>query len=354
MRGVFSNLLRRNILKDVTTLVLDGLSVTSELIGEIVLQPSFNVRILSIREVRNLNERKLMQLLEYAVRPSRPANTPRLKGLYIFGPKDAPTARKVQRKVHSYPPGIAPLDTGPLPRGVLSSQGAQIGVQWNQKSEEELSRALVPDGDNWYVNRGKIIAKQPGTGWADTMMACKGLIFFDAVLCNGPRHSPLILAREHPLNEAYLPPSIATFAVRGCNTCHGAPEGWSAHGTAPPEALPLLAPVSFHCTTIKAATRPSYREDGTPPSLIARCQACLQNRYCQSCQKFWCEDCYDISGRLTSHYPEKISSKAPNPGESAQQGGAGKSTIKVHMGLCVEDCLVGEMMAGAGSNGMWG
>jgi hypothetical protein len=31
-----------------------------------------------------------------------------------------------------------------------------------------------------------------------------------------------------------------------------------------------------------------------------------------------------------------------------------KETIKVHMGLCLEHCLVGEMMAGAGSHGMWG
>lgn len=29
-------------------------------------------------------------------------------------------------------------------------------------------------------------------------------------------------------------------------------------------------------------------------------------------------------------------------------------TIKVHMGLCVEECFVEMMMAGAGSNGMWG
>jgi len=29
-------------------------------------------------------------------------------------------------------------------------------------------------------------------------------------------------------------------------------------------------------------------------------------------------------------------------------------SIKVHMGLCIENCLVGEMMSGAGSLGMGG
>jgi len=29
-------------------------------------------------------------------------------------------------------------------------------------------------------------------------------------------------------------------------------------------------------------------------------------------------------------------------------------SIKVHMGLCIENCLVGEMMSGAGSFGMLG
>jgi hypothetical protein len=30
-----------------------------------------------------------------------------------------------------------------------------------------------------------------------------------------------------------------------------------------------------------------------------------------------------------------------------------KEEIKVHMGLCVDTCLVGEMMAGSGAGGMW-
>jgi hypothetical protein len=39
----------------------------------------------------------------------------------------------------------------------------------------------------------------------------------------------------------------------------------------------------------------------------------------------------------------------------ATKSNAGKgSSIKVFNDLCVENCLVSEMLAGAGSGGMWG
>jgi len=40
--------------------------------------------------------------------------------------------------------------------------------------------------------------------------------------------------------------------------------------------------------------------------------------------------------------------------QHSHEEGRKKEDIKVHMGLCVDNCLVGEMMAGAGSIGMWG
>jgi hypothetical protein len=85
--GIFSNLRRQEIPTDVQTLVLDGLSVTADLVSEIICLDSLNARILPIREVQNLNERKLQQAL-YAIRPSRPSNTPQLEALYFFGPKE--------------------------------------------------------------------------------------------------------------------------------------------------------------------------------------------------------------------------------------------------------------------------
>lgn len=71
-------------------MVLDGLAVTFELCSEILLDDTYNVRILSIRDVTNLNENKLRHALSYACRPGRPEGTPRLKGLYIFGTGDDP------------------------------------------------------------------------------------------------------------------------------------------------------------------------------------------------------------------------------------------------------------------------
>jgi hypothetical protein len=47
----------------------------------------------------------------------------------------------------------------------------------------------------------------------------------------------------------------------------------------------------------------------------------------------------------------------PTPPWEADGGsisGHSEKQIKVHIGLCVEDFLVTEMMTGAGSNGMWG
>jgi len=66
--------------------------------------------------------------------------------------------------------------------------------------------------------------------------------------------------------------------------------------------------------------------------------------------KWWCETCYEIpeNGQPQRHAEVRDmidigDTQVPKP-----------ESIKVHMGLCVENCLVGEMMSGAGSFGMWG
>lgn len=87
---------QKNVLRDVQTLILDGICVTSDLVSEVILDSSLNVRILSIREVKCMNERKLIQALLYAVRPSRAPNTPKLEGIYIFGRKDDPRCQQAQ------------------------------------------------------------------------------------------------------------------------------------------------------------------------------------------------------------------------------------------------------------------
>lgn len=58
LRGILYNLRRSNIISNVQTLVLDGLSVTADLINDILVGSEFQVRILSVRETKNLNERR--------------------------------------------------------------------------------------------------------------------------------------------------------------------------------------------------------------------------------------------------------------------------------------------------------
>ncbi|KAH8666049.1 hypothetical protein BGZ60DRAFT_377997 [Tricladium varicosporioides] len=298
--GIFNTLRRRNILQNVQTLILDGLSVTSDLVTDIICSDTFRVRILSIREVQHLNERKLQQALQYAIRPSRAPNTPKLEALYIFGPKDALPVSRFRRHVNRYPPGIAPIDTVPHYAGVVYSYGAQIGTGWNMRSGDTLADEMKKNGDKWYQRSGKVITKPPSHEWAETIRACMGIVSFDAVLCNGPRHSLPVTTEEqrnetpwYQLRNAHLPPRIATCAVRSCCNCKTSPEGSSVFGRSPMERFPLLAPPPLHASSARAAKAPAA-EDTTDKKLLVRCLDCLRNRYCESCHKWWCEDCYEV------------------------------------------------------------
>jgi hypothetical protein len=291
--------------------------------------------------VQNLNPRKLQQALKYAIRPSRPAGTPKLKGLYFFGPKDVTQTSGLHYNSHGVP-GYG---------GVMHSEGAQIGAEWNQKSGNTLAQEMVHGGDKWYSASGRVLAKAPSADWDSTILACQGIISFDAVLCHGPRHTPSL-----PSNQAFGPwyqkakhhlvPKIATHSIGGCFGCSRAPEGISKFRSSPLENFPLLAPPPLHASTTKAAKTP-FMASGN--KLLLRCLDCLRNRFCESCHKWWCEDCYEI--------PEQgHGAGSSNQWETADSalGGHPEKNVKVHMGLCVEHCLVAEMMYGAGSNGMWG
>ncbi|KAF2843168.1 hypothetical protein M501DRAFT_994028 [Patellaria atrata CBS 101060] len=361
LRGIFSNLGRRNLLVNVNTLVLDGLSVTAEIVREIICEDRFNVRILSIREAKNLNERKLMQVLKYAVRPSRPKNTPRLRGLYFFTPrdKDAQETDSAQRYTRSPVRNRSPV-------GITSSQGAQIGAEWNQRSIDTLTTVLARTNDKWYKASGRILPRPPIPEWAETLQACEGIIHFDAVICRGPRHnadtavhqSVVDPRRVHPLS--YLPPAIATVALgpSGCTTCHSCPEGAGVFGESPSHHLPLLAPPPLHSTLIRVAQGPSTIDGSAPPPLIVRCEGCLRGRWCERCNKWWDESCFygSLNGTRTHMQQlEYISELMNSMGIHQHESDEHKLVeVKVHMGLCIENCLVGEMIAGAGSSGMWG
>ncbi|PQE27317.1 Ubiquitin fusion degradation protein [Rutstroemia sp. NJR-2017a WRK4] len=338
LRGIFNNLRKRNILRDVQTLILDGLSVPFDLVSEIILDDSYNVRLLSIREVQHLNEAKLMQALKYACRSSRAPNTPRLQGLYIFGRKEPPQVERLKRHINMYPPGIAPIDTIPN-YGVMSAQGAQIGAQ-QQGSGTELAENSSLDG-SWNPKRGNVFSEPISEEWAYTILACQGIINFDVTLCNGPRHSAGKTADKqtwYRQAEHFIPPRAATHVLDCCTTCGTCPEGVPVFGKTPLCQFPLLAPPPLHVSTIKAAKTPFDNNFASERKFMVRCTDCLQRRYCQSCMKWWCEDCYEATEPVHS----------PTLPESTSDS----ETIKVHMGLCVEICLVAEMMSGAGSNGI--
>jgi hypothetical protein len=351
LRGIFSKLERQQLLRNVYTLVLDGLSVPADLVREIITEERYNVRILSIRECKNLNERKLQQILRYAVRPTRPAGTPGLKGLYFFGPREpVPVQESPRKKKRSSTPS----------RGVLASPGAQIGAEWNQKSVETLNAVLARTEDKWYQSTGRMISKSPSLEWAETLQACEGIISFDAVLCRGPRHdstksfasASLTTGGANP--ASYLRPAVATIALGfGCETCHTCTEGPAIFGRSPVSYLPLLSPLPRHSCSVRAAQMPHTIDGSSAPPLFARCEECLKSRWCQRCHKWWDENCYAGSA-LAQRTELQQTEYTESVGSNGITTLVPQQIIKVHMGLCVEHCLVGEMMAGAGSNGMWG
>ncbi|KAI1373074.1 hypothetical protein F4677DRAFT_430162 [Hypoxylon crocopeplum] len=287
LRGIFQSIRRRDILHDVQTLVLDGLSVTAEFCNDILVDPSLRVRILSIRDVKNLNERKLMQSLRFAYRSTRPDDTPRLKGLYVFGAKDAPTP------------------TTSLARQNDATRVADLRVGRNHKPQPVPKESARSEGDDWYHRRGRVIGKHVADGWAETLIDCREVLKFDAVLCTGPRHQNSPAFGKVPTGGAApnveSPWGVATFALGGCASCGSAPEGFTVYGDSPAEQLPLLAPVPLHSSTIKAATCPqpgTGAETGADThKFVPRCLECIRERYCFSCGQWWCESCYQVPGR---------------------------------------------------------
>ncbi|KAK1251522.1 hypothetical protein MKX07_007001 [Trichoderma sp. CBMAI-0711] len=230
LRGIFSTLRRQNILQNVQTLVLDGLSVTSELCHEIINDASFNVRILSIREVKNLNHGKLRQTLQYACRPTRRAGSPKLQALYVFGTRDMLTS-----ELQSNPSRMS------------------ISAGWNKRSQSALASSLQHQGDVWWHHKGRILPRPVTQDWASCMLACQGIIAFDAVLCHGPRH------RNSPAytggSDLDSTPAVATYSLAGCEGCHDAPEGVTRVTIVDDETVDSLGDLDLATPTMKLKSR---------------------------------------------------------------------------------------------------
>jgi hypothetical protein len=357
LRGVLSKLSRTVPLTFIHVLVLDGMaSVTSDLVSELLLDSRYDVWMLSLIGCLNLNARKLQQLLCYICRPSRPEGSPRLKGLYYFG-TEKHSSRKALMSIASA-----------TYTGVTSSEGAQLGSQ-----PVPVPSSHPTYSDPWYTPTGRILSNDfaQRSPWEETLQVCKGIIAFDAVLCTH-MHSDMAPFLHHASGEylAEYKPTVAPLASvalgpSGCAGCGRAPQGAPVWGESDILEFPLLYPPPSS-GQIGDAVRPpplskSDRETTSRQRLIVSCTWCLTNRHCESCHRWWCGACYNTN---SSAQIQQLESIVRETGVWAPQGaelekvdtpGQGKrGNIKVFNGLCVANCLVSEMMAGAGSGGMWG
>jgi len=325
LRGIFSKFIRRNVLRDVQTLVLDRQAVTHDIVLDIITGDDFRVKILSLLEAQALNMGKLRQAIAFACRDSRPVGTPRLQGLYLFS------------EVASYDlPGVI-LPNEQRTGGVTVSTGAQLGAQINQKSRSELfgrepHPAYRAAGGRAMLNRA--------SGWEGTLNKCNNIIAFDATLCRGPRHDPL---------TSTSPAAIASVCLgsQGCEQCGKMPEGFAIAGQSPLSEVPMLRPPPMYGSTARLAQ--TIPHSGNPEQnvpFVARCRDCVKERWCEGCNRFWCEECYRPAPSGTIPIPAPV--------EPDQPSAAVNSHIKVFMGYCVERCLVSELYSGAGEGGMWG
>lgn len=284
LQGIFSRLERQSVLASVRTLILDGLSVPADLVADIVLTDRFNVNILSIRECTHLNERKLMQTLEYAARPTRPAGSPKVKGIYYFTAKESSVKQSLHRR-------------GSSRREWWQSRigGRSTSPEQEPASIDEPQATANQNLNEWYKPSGNVLRRNIDAGWAQVLQKCEGVISFDTVLCRGPRHNSELYCSSNttqPCPEApRLPPAIVTVALgpTGCDGCRTSPEGPAIWGESPDSHFPLLNPVPLHASNIVEAKRPVPRNETAV--MIARCTDCLQSRWCHQCHKWFCFQC---------------------------------------------------------------
>ena len=355
LRGVLSKLSKTASLKAIHVLILDGLaSVTSDIVSELLMDNTYDVWMLSVVGCANLNPRKLQQILYYICRPGRPEGSPRLKGLYYFG-----TEKKLSRR--------APMSVGSMTYiGVTSSEGAQPDCQ------PLPAQSTLTSSDPWYAPTGRVLSDgfAQRTPWEETLQFCKGIIAFDAVLCTH-MHREMAPFLHHASAEylAELKPAVAPLATvalgpSGCAGCGRAPQDAPVWGESDVMEFPLLSPPP-PSGQIADAVRPpplakSEQESCPRQRLIVSCTWCLTNRHCENCHRWWCGSCYNTKKSTKIQQLETFMDLTalhyqPSGDELATKTKAGKgSSIKVFNGLCVENCLVSEMLAGAGSGGMWG
>ncbi|KIW17112.1 hypothetical protein PV08_04303 [Exophiala spinifera] len=356
LRGVLSKLRRLRVLASVQTLVVDKLaSVTNDLLHELVDSREYNIRLLSIRGCLNLNEGKLHQLLRHICRPSRPKGTPRLQGLYVFQPPPRPPSgsqtqtQSQQQQQGSYRGngnsndyytnvaryvGTRRVQDTTGSGTPLDSATTTVNNVHDPKSSFDTSGDDEDDCCPWYGARGQAIVTghNQRSAWEETLVACEGIVSFDAVLCTHMHAymDPVL----HPASRLDLDdtkpgiPTLATVALGpdGCAGCGAAPPGTPIWGKSSPREFPLLWPPPWTGSLVDAVRPPpppppsspslapnstndsgSSRSSGVDSTtkpiaqrLVASCTWCLTNRYCESCHRWWCIDCFNPASSSSS------------------------------------------------------
>ena len=362
--SAFTSLARRGVLQDVRILILDGLYISVELLHDILccqhtncpirvpnasdVRPCptcyplatqcpvpCNVRILSIRQSMGFYVDQLQGLLKHIARPDRPKGSPRIQGIYCFGPMDSIFSSSISEDSHA-----------DAAEGVTTAFGSQLGTQGSSRSSDSFATRYA---DTWYVSRRVNYAPagfrsgelrpQPNEDWNELLDQCKGIIFFDTIKCQNSL--PWKWDRSATNRRMKRCTSLANVCLgsQTCQDCHAFPQGGARYTGEPSADLPLLSPPPLHSSSIAVAQRVSYDSIDTKDLVLrAWCDTCLDGRHCQGCLAFWCGTCC--------------------PFDDEHEGGSRVSTehtkLKVYFGLCVEKCLVEEMYLGAGSGGMWG
>lgn len=159
---------------------------------------------------------------------------------------------------------------------------------------------MTQDEQRWFGTKGRICDREPKRDWADVLVACQGIISFDAMLCYGPRHSALTVASSkstvngtcwYNYTDAYLRPEVANYVMTPCENCHSAPERFARYMESSLDRFPILGPPPLHSSRAKDAKALSFSPNDNLKFLV-RCHSCIQNRWCRNCNKWWCEDCY--------------------------------------------------------------
>ncbi|KAM0798692.1 hypothetical protein BDR22DRAFT_364842 [Usnea florida] len=289
---MFKVLENRNVMQDVRTLILDELYVPITVVENLLCNDRYGIHLLSLRDSVT-RPQALAKIFHHLVRPSRPKGTPKLQGLYLFSRRNRP--------MFSYE-----FLREPQAGGITASSGAQLGASNYMDNDRDDSQRYFeedPYNDSPYGVPGlsRDLDTWSNDEWPKVLEACVGVIAFDAVLC------------RHP---AISRPSLATVRLNGCKSCGSCPEGPAYPGVSPPDRLPLLSPPPLHSSKVEVAQRIDTAGQPFPP-LILRCRTCLKNRWCETCNAWWCESCYTVpkSGNLNKSSPASVTSCSASNGE---------------------------------------